>query len=1021
MDIVRIAAKENTADVLHILGSRRSREDHPLRSKAEEIFTSADDIYRIATKWPATIISSYPLYKHLPEAQDILKTVANHDPARYFSHLRYALADDEITEDNVVIPDTEQLLASARIERASKYEDIHANDLLWGYKFYSHLPEARDIAKTTIEADPLSYFYLLEAERMPADLEADEFFPSVAALKATAEKGHLDFSDYKHYAHLPESEEILQILIDQNPVSFFSSLLSVGEGYGTTDYPALRPSPGVLKAWVQREALVPEDERRRVNHDLDRVLRYYPYFKDKDDADEIMRLVIDDSPKDAAFALSIYKRMQNPRGELSAELKEFYAEQDRGFRFVFKYLAENHRDFVTPGENSYISIDGLVGAVMGTDNTDPELVEIALDLIKERSIHALFFLAEPKNKDLINKLSPKHQQALLSIVTSATDHNIRDSYDLLRDILSQKGSWLAEPGRLPEELLVKIIKSSIERAPTGTITLLSERIDRLPISTESLATAIEEAVLQNSLTFLSHVTKNEKQADFVLDSIKVPYSEILKKAQETLTNLNKDEEGRYFYRGDVIDTLNNLHNYSMAERFALVKGRTPDFFAKLATRDDSSYYTSTFNYIIDQIISGLETDPEFKDRLLQGKITSLSAFIVNATHFGRVDDVLSTLSSDEVHHVTQTLINSSIGSKDKRDSRNVDDIFFRHRGEENKSILAATAVGLLSYMAKIGQTEEIESLLHTAFMAAERNEYKNMIGAVTALYMRATSSIDGFDSQNLKTPFFEKAAEYYMPSLANYLQTDMQAADLFDENNRHFQRMVFYNDEDGHNTFGHFKSMYRSDGRWKYRDHGKFISFNRSGIHVFANKPQHEEEGQKAIDEHIEKMGGTITSLIHRGHSYHVSKTSSEFLNEDTRFYWLGSCRSSSVWRYIDQAPEMQFIYSENIGAMRINDSILLRINNELAAGRDVNWLSIQDNALKISGGDRRVKSYVFPDGSYQYALRLSLSNFDADRNLTRTAHQEITEIIESEREHESQNAQVIQYPQSLVAVPSPH
>ena len=247
-----------------------------------------------------------------------------------------------------------------------------------------------------------------------------------------------------------------------------------------------------------------------------------------------------------------------------------------------------------------------------------------------------------------------------------------------------------------------------------------------------------------------------------------------------------------------------------------------------------------------------------------------------------------------------------------------------NRISETQSVLMETTAGLLTHIAAQNDSADVEAILVNRFVNERRTDNRTALGLAAALYSNNVETTTQHD-------FFEKVQSIYMPHLNRYMQTDMDASLFFDEQGRNFQMMVFYDDDDGHSSFWHFKSKYNQDRRWRYRDHGSFISYTRDGVHLYANKPDHEITGNEDIRAHVEEQGGVISFLVHRGHSYHVTKTARNYLNEDIQFFWLGSCRSSAIWDYIDDAPNMQFIYSNNVGTMRVNDPLLKEINDTLA------------------------------------------------------------------------------------------
>ena len=219
--------------------------------------------------------------------------------------------------------------------------------------------------------------------------------------------------------------------------------------------------------------------------------------------------------------------------------------------------------------------------------------------------------------------------------------------------------------------------------------------------------------------------------------------------------------------------------------------------------------------------------------------------------------------------------------------------------------------------------------------------------------------------------------DIYGKKIDHYNRTSLPANDLFDGQGNSFQRVVFYNDPDGQSSFSSFVSTYRQDPSWQFADNKTYVTFSRNGVHVLANKPVAKSQGQKDISEFVKAQGAgaKISALVHRGHSYHVSDTLRSYLDKDIKFMWLGACQSSSVWEYLHDAPDMQFIYSKNIGTMRVNDPIMKTINDNLAKKRDLEWISLRGETLRVAGA-KRGGDYIFPDGSAGYAVRMTAKFF---------------------------------------------
>ena len=934
--------------------------------------------------------NSYEHYAHLDEADKILRAGINAHPAKYLSILN-ANDGPKTKSGEILLPDVDTLFEMARGTPYTSYfnQDPPGRSLMEAYPYYKHLDEAEEVIKTVIKNNVMAYFMLRNFGQLAPELHDSSYLPEFDVLNEAAQKDPTAFLDnYNFYKDHERAADLIQTAINASPRFYFSSKENEETPAFISDYPELTPSAQALMESAKKAANNPKNIM---------LIKYYYQYAHLDEADEILAALIDNHPRKILEPLTNLVQRSASNGE---PWRSYFRREEHGIGVykAYAYLAQNHRDEIEKYFDdmasgltiwSKSSASYFIGLFIFFANGNEEFNEDLIAIIEKNPLSALELTVADTSAPDLHALSIPLQNRLLNAARKALEPSTCIEYgsrkfdEIFEEFLDPL-SWLGNAEGFTQQDLKNILSCAGTFDPEGTIlTIIKDGahiLERFP-DTEDIDQLIRDVVLGSATSFLARTTSGELTADFKAGNTVIPYEELLNAAKEQLKAFFEDENSNFNYgmKESAVNVLNNLHNYSSDIRFALIKDLEPKDIIALSTLRDSRYYTSTFNFIMDRIISALEEEPALSELLFDTGDSKtvykqkIAALIINANHYGRLDDLLNMLSPEQIQKASKIILA---------------DLISQSRRSGSRAVYSSATTGLLTHMANAGYAQTVENALIESFAGRDDQKFRNALGAIAALY-----------SINAETkpshPFFEKAEEkFFINAMSPYLSTSLRREDVFDESGQTYQMMVFYNDEDGHNTFGHFIGDYRADKRWKYKNHGSFISFTRNGVTVFANRPEHEQTGNQDILDYVEERGGKITGLIHRGHSYHVKKTSSRYLNEDIQFYWLGSCRSSDVWNYISRAPNMQFIYSTNIGTMHINDPILKNINDTLAGGNNVSWVNIKENAARLSGYDKRVDSYVFPDGSFEYALRLGLNIYDKDPALAREAHDEMLSTI---------------------------
>jgi hypothetical protein len=167
--------------------------------------------------------------------------------------------------------------------------------------------------------------------------------------------------------------------------------------------------------------------------------------------------------------------------------------------------------------------------------------------------------------------------------------------------------------------------------------------------------------------------------------------------------------------------------------------------------------------------------------------------------------------------------------------------------------------------------------------------------------------------------------------------------------------------------------MFRGRSEWKVDerkpDYVTITSTKGKPILIFANRPLYGEDDPdlKAQDKLIEYMQSRDlqpTIMIHRGHSYHLKNTLGK-LSPSARIVVLGSCGGyNNLNEVLTVCKDAHIISSKQVGTKTVNEPILQAINNDLLAGRNIDWINMWSNlSRKFTSGDAKEKfdDYIPP------------------------------------------------------------
>jgi hypothetical protein len=157
---------------------------------------------------------------------------------------------------------------------------------------------------------------------------------------------------------------------------------------------------------------------------------------------------------------------------------------------------------------------------------------------------------------------------------------------------------------------------------------------------------------------------------------------------------------------------------------------------------------------------------------------------------------------------------------------------------------------------------------------------------------------------------------------------------------------------------------------------GNWISVRSATEHpvvIYANLPLNSAEemdlhAQDSLVDFLKQQSLQPSVLIHRGHSYHLNKTL-KWLFPSIKLAILGSCGGyNHAINIASINQDIQVIGSKKTGSKSINDPLIDVINNDLMAGKDLQWLEIWGKLSARFNKDQMANSlfseYFSPDNN---------------------------------------------------------
>jgi hypothetical protein len=361
-----------------------------------------------------------------------------------------------------------------------------------------------------------------------------------------------------------------------------------------------------------------------------------------------------------------------------------------------------------------------------------------------------------------------------------------------------------------------------------------------------------------------------------------------------------------------VKNLNDLHSSPDAVRFQSVQALRPQDLYYIIVSADEEMYTSTYLGLYKRLLEKFEG--ESADSVLN------TVYSDKFRKFMRIAATYSTLN-DFLHHTTaersKTLVHLFISDIE---NNNEDEALSNASDIANAFIALSKDPVLNSFV-----NEELEAALKKSRQA---NQYQTtkLYSILLKVYKVVNNDQPGGLSANYKT----------LPYSA------------LNDNGAVSELVLFYGDEDGKKSFTSFMNLFKDKSQWDVTTNDSWTaitSLQGQPINIYANLPLSEDDekdvaAQEALAKYLKSQSISPSILIHRGHSYHLQNTLN-YLDPSVKLAILGSCGGyKNMKKIMELNSQVQIIASKQVGSMAVNDPLLRHLNDDLASGVNIDWVS---------------------------------------------------------------------------------
>lgn len=388
---------------------------------------------------------------------------------------------------------------------------------------------------------------------------------------------------------------------------------------------------------------------------------------------------------------------------------------------------------------------------------------------------------------------------------------------------------------------------------------------------------------------------------------------------KALTAMMASKAKQYFVRE--INALHDVNN--PAVRFKRLEGLTPQELYYISVLSEDELYTSSYVSGVYPRIFERMANPRGDSLLMSVHGDYFRKFIKMAAGYNTLNNFLGTMGKENAATLMQSFV---IGLEKPKPG-----------GDELEDAVDVAD----SYSSIMDKDKEMAGfVLNQVRWSYEKNVRENNKRGIV-IYNLLKILFQSADT----TTKTDLSAELGIPSIY-----DQDYKGLVDDSGRVIQQVFFYGDEDkdGQLSFINFMNMFRGRAEWRINDKNPewvtISSTKGKPVWIYANRPllgddDPDEKAQNKLIAYLEERNLRPSVVIHRGHSYHLASTLKK-LAPTAKIVVLGSCGGyNNLNEVLTICKDAHIISSKQVGTKVVNEPILQAINNNLVAGRNIDWI----------------------------------------------------------------------------------
>lgn len=384
---------------------------------------------------------------------------------------------------------------------------------------------------------------------------------------------------------------------------------------------------------------------------------------------------------------------------------------------------------------------------------------------------------------------------------------------------------------------------------------------------------------------------------------------------QALRNGLKDKSLAFY-----VNQVNELHDAKDAVRFASVKGMRAEDLYYIITSSEEEMYTSSYLGLYRRLMEQFKERPDSIFQLV--RYDNFRTFMRIAANYNTLTDFLSRMPHENAADLVKRFVS---GIEEDAGT-----------GLEKAMDIADSFTGLDSAYAI---SEMIEGELRSNL---ERCKSKQLYFGIR-LYNILN---DVFSLVKQKG----SASQQLVAEAGNY--DILERKSLINKNGEIVELVLFYGDEDGNSSFNNFLALYKDTARWQMTKNDSWVtirSVSEEPVVIYANLPldykkELDLQAQDALFAYLKQESIEPVILVHRGHSYHLSKTMAK-MKPSVKLAILGSCGGyNKIISVATISPDAHIIVTKKTGSKFINDPMIDEINQHLVNKTDLQWTDVWQN-----------------------------------------------------------------------------